>query len=287
MVWLAGGAYTVGPEQRGIVLRFDQHVAVTDPGFHWHWPDPIEAVLRPKVTEVQRVEMGFRGIAPGPPARHADVASESLMLTGDRNIIGIELVAQYRIAAPAKYLFKVQHLPDMVKSASQAALREVLGLRHIDEALAVGRLEMREETKALLQSVLNTYETGLEVVAMQLQEAHSPKQVAHALHVVASARKDETRFINGTEGHQSAIIPEVHGKVEWSRARQKPIVRKTSAALRERRNGSYKCWENTKLPKKLLGSVGYWGRLKRFAGKWTRSSWMTSSAPSAPKSASN
>jgi modulator of FtsH protease HflK len=89
-------------------------------------------------------------------------------VTGDRNIIGIELVAQDRIAAPAKYLFKVQQLPDMVKSASQAALREVLGLRHIDEALAVGRLEMQEETKALLQSIPNTYETGLEVVAMQL-----------------------------------------------------------------------------------------------------------------------
>jgi modulator of FtsH protease HflK len=80
MVWLAGGAYTVGPHQWGIVLRFGQHVAVTNPEFHWHWPDPIEAVLRPKVTEVQRVEMGLRGIAPGPPARHADVASESLML---------------------------------------------------------------------------------------------------------------------------------------------------------------------------------------------------------------
>jgi modulator of FtsH protease HflK len=140
IVWLAGGAYTVGPDQRGIVLRFGQHVAATDPGFHWHWPYPIEAVLRPKGTEVRPVEMGFRGIAPGPPARYADVASEPLLLTGDRNITGIELVAQYRIAAPAKYLFKVQHLPGIVKSASQAVLREVLGLRHIDEALAVGKL---------------------------------------------------------------------------------------------------------------------------------------------------
>jgi modulator of FtsH protease HflK len=214
MVWLAGGVYTVGPDQRRIVLRFGQHVAATDPGFHGHWPDPIEAVLRPKVTEVQQVEMGFRGIAPGLPARHVDVASESLMLTGERNIIGIELVAQYRIAAPAKYLFKVQHLPDIVKTANQAALREMLGLRHIDEALAVGRLEIQEETKALLRSILNTYETGLEVVAMQLQEVQSPNEVAHALHAVASAREDETHCINEAEGHQSAVIPEVHGKVK-------------------------------------------------------------------------
>jgi membrane protease subunit HflK len=214
MVWLAGAAYTVGPDQRRIVLRSGQHVAATDPGFHWHWPDPIEAVLRPKITEVQQVEMGFRGIAPGPPARHADVASESLMLTGDRNIIGIELVAQYRIAVPAKYLFKVQHLPDIVKTTSQAAIWEMLGLRHIDEALAVGRLEIQEETKALLQSIPNTYETGLEVVAVQLQEVQLPKQVAHALHAVASARADETHFINEAEGYQSAVILGVHGTVK-------------------------------------------------------------------------
>jgi membrane protease subunit HflK len=89
-VWFASGAYTVGPDQRGIILRFGQHVATTDPGFHWHWPYPLETVLRPKVTEVQRVEIGFRSIDAGPPARYADVPSESLMLTGDENIIDIE-----------------------------------------------------------------------------------------------------------------------------------------------------------------------------------------------------
>jgi len=153
-LWLASGAYTVGPDQRGIVLRFGKHVATMDPGLHWHWPYPLETVLRPKVTEVQRVEIGFRSIDPGPPARYADVASESLMLTGDENIIDIDLVVQYRIADPAKYLFKVRHLADTVKSASEAALREVIGRRHIDEALTVGKLEIQEETKALLQAIL-------------------------------------------------------------------------------------------------------------------------------------
>src|SRR5262245_58247791 len=76
LMWLASGAYIVGPDQRGIVLRFGQHVTTTDPGFHWHWPYPFEVVLRPKVTEVQRVEIGFRSIDPGPPVRSADVASE-------------------------------------------------------------------------------------------------------------------------------------------------------------------------------------------------------------------
>ena len=213
-VWLASGAYTVGPDQRGIVLRFGKHVATTDPGFHWHWPYPLEAVLRPKVTEVQRVEIGFRSIDPGPPARYADVASESLMLTGDENIIDIDLVVQYRIADPAKYLFNVRHLADTVKSASEAALREVIGRRHIDEALTVGKLEIQEETKALLQTILNTYDAGLQIIAVQLQEVQPPKQVIDAFKDVASAREDKARFINEAEGYRSAIIPEVRGRVE-------------------------------------------------------------------------
>jgi membrane protease subunit HflK len=214
MVWLASGSYTVGPDQRGIVLRFGKHMAITDPGFHWHWPYPLETVLRPKVTEVQRVEIGFRSIDPGPPARYADVASESLMLTGDENIIDIDLVVQYRIADPAKYLFKVRHLADTVKSASEAALREVIGRRHIDEALTVGKLDIQEEAKALLQSILNTYEAGLQVVAVQLQEVQPPKQVSDAFKDVASAREDKARFINEADGYRSAIIPEVRGQVE-------------------------------------------------------------------------
>ncbi len=214
VIWFASGSYIVGPDQRGIILRFGKHVATTDPGFHWHWPYPLEAVLRPKVTEVQRVEIGFRTIDPGPPARYADVASESLMLTGDENIIDIDLVVQYRIADPTKYLFSVRHLSDTVKSASEAALREVIGHRHIDEALTIGKLDIQEETKALLQSILNTYEAGLQVVAVQLQEVQPPKQVIDAFKDVASAREDKIRFINEAEGYRSAIIPEVRGKVE-------------------------------------------------------------------------
>jgi modulator of FtsH protease HflK len=214
MIWLASGSYTVGPDQRGIVLRFGKHVTTTEPGFHWHWPYPVETVLRPKVTEVQRVEIGFRTIDSGPPARFADVASESLMLTGDENIIEIDLVVQYRIADPAKYLFRVRALSDTVKSASEAALREVIGRRLIDEALTVGKLEIQEETRALLQSILNSYEAGLQIVAVQLQEVQPPKQVIDAFKDVASAREDKARFINEADGYRSAVIPEVRGRME-------------------------------------------------------------------------
>lgn len=214
VIWLASGSYTVGPDQRGIILRFGKHVETTDPGFHWHWPYPVETVLRPKVTEVQRLEIGFRTIDPGPPARYADVASESLMLTGDENIIDIDLVVQYRIADPTKYLFNVRHLSDTVKSASEAALREVIGNRHIDEALTIGKLDIQEATKALLQAILNTYDAGLQIVAVQLQEVQPPKQVIDAFKDVASAREDKVRLINEADGYRSTTIPEVRGRVE-------------------------------------------------------------------------
>ena len=214
IVWVASGAYIVGPDQRGIVLRFGEHVATMDSGFHWHWPYPVETVLRPKVTEVQRVEVGFRTVEPGPPARYADVVSESLMLTGDENIIDIDLVVQYRISDPVHFLFKVRNLEDTVRSASEATLREVIGRRHIDDALTVGKLEIQEETKTLLQSILNTYDAGLQVVAVQLQEVQPPRQVLDAFKDVASAREDKIRSINEADGYRSAVIPEVRGKVE-------------------------------------------------------------------------
>jgi modulator of FtsH protease HflK len=212
--WLASGAYIIGPDQRGIILRFGRHVATTDPGFHWHWPYPFETVLRPKVTEVQRVEVGFRTIDPRPPARYADIPSESLMLTGDENIIDIDLVVQYRIADPTKYLFSVRNVPDTVKSAAEAALREVIGRRQIDDALTIGKLEIQEEAKALLQSIMDAYQAGLQVVAVQLQEVQPPKQVIDAFKDVASAREDRVRLINEAEGYRSAVIPEVRGQVE-------------------------------------------------------------------------
>jgi membrane protease subunit HflK len=225
VVWFVSGFYIIGPDQRGLVLRFGEHVATTDPGFHWHWPAPFETVLRPKVTEVQRVEIGFRTIDAGPPARYTDVASESLMLTGDENIIDVDLVVQYRISDPADYLFKVRDLQDTVKSASEAALREVIGRRLIDDALTVGKLEIQEEIKALLQSILNTYEAGLQVVVVQLQEVQPPRQVSDAFKDVASAREDKVRFINEANGYQSAVIPEMRGKVE--------MIRREAEAYRE------------------------------------------------------
>jgi modulator of FtsH protease HflK len=149
------------------------------------------------------------------------------MLTGDENIIDIDLVVQYRIADPTHYLFNVRNLADTVKSGAEAALREVIGRRQIDDALTTGKLEIQEETKALLQSILDEYHAGLYVAAVQLQEVQPPKQVIDAFKDVASAREDKVRLVNEADGYRSAVIPEVRGQVET-------ILRKAEAYREEK-----------------------------------------------------
>lgn len=212
LIWLATGIYIVAPDEKGVVLRFGKWVATTDPGPHYHLPTPIETVLKPKVTEVKRIEVGFRTIDQGPPARYSDVPAESLMLTGDENIIDIDIIVQYRILDPGKFLFNIRDPHVTVRVASEAALREVIGANTIDEALTVGKFAIQENTKRLLQQILDSYESGLQIVAVQLQDVHPPDQVREAFRDVASAKEDKIRLINEAEGYRNAILPETRGR---------------------------------------------------------------------------
>lgn len=212
LLWLATGIYIVGPDQKGVVLRFGKWVATTDPGPHYHLPSPIETVYKPKVTEVKRIEVGFRTVDPGPPARYSDVPRESLMLTGDENIIDIDLIVQYRVLDPVAFLFHIRDPHQTVRVASEAALREVIGSRSIDDALTVGKFAIQEGTSTLLQQILDAYDSGLQVVAVQLQDVHPPELVREAFRDVASAREDKSRLINEAEGYRNAVLPETRGK---------------------------------------------------------------------------
>jgi membrane protease subunit HflK len=196
-----------------VVLRFGKWVATTDPGPHYHLPSPIETVYKPKVTEVKRIEVGFRTIDLGPPARYSDVPQESLMLTGDENIIDIDIIVQYRILDPGHYLFNIRDPHQTVRVASEAALREVIGASKIDEALTVGKFSIQADTKTLLQEILDNYKSGLQIVAVQLQDVHAPEQVRDAFRDVASAKEDKSRLINEAEGYRNAILPETRGEV--------------------------------------------------------------------------
>ena len=212
LLWLASGIYNVGIDEKGVVLRFGEHTSTTDPGLNYHLPWPFETVLTPKVTEVKRVEIGFRTITPGPPARYRDVPQESLMLTGDENIIDLDFIVQYRIADAANYLFNVRGVDKSIHDAAEAAIRETTGGRNIDEALTTGKFKLQEDTRVLLQRVLDSWGLGVQIVAVQLQDVNPPKQVGDAFKDVASAKEDKSRMIREAQAYRNDIIPKTRGQ---------------------------------------------------------------------------
>ena len=209
--WLFTGVYTVGPDEVGVVQRFGKYNRTVHSGLNYHMPFPIETVKTPKVTEVKRIEVGFRTVGKN---QYRTVERESLMLTGDENIVDAELIVQYKIKEPLNYLFNFIGPELTMREASEASLRTVVGRHNIDEALTSGKLMIQEETKELLQSILDKYETGVQVVAVQLQDVSPPKQVIDSFKDVASAKEDKNRMINEAEGYRNDVIPKARGEAQ-------------------------------------------------------------------------
>ncbi len=211
LLWLITGVYQVGPDEVGVVQRFGKVNRIVQSGLRYHFPFPIETVQTPKVTEVKRIEIGFRTVGKN---QFRTVERESIMLTGDENIVDAEMIVQYKLKDPEAYLFNFVRPVLTVREASEASLRTIVGRHGIDEALTAGKLMIQEETKALLQSILDKYNTGILVVAVQLQDVSPPKVVISAFKDVASAKEDKNRLINEAEGYRNDVIPKARGEAQ-------------------------------------------------------------------------
>ena len=211
VLWLLTGIYVVGPDEVGVVQTFGKYSRAAQSGLNYHFPYPIEKVSTPKVTEVKRIEIGFRSIGKN---QYQTIERESLMLTGDENIVDAEMIVQYRIKDPVAYTFNFIKPELTVRGASEASLRTVIGRHNIDEALTSGKFMIQEETKELVQEILDKYNTGILVVAVQLQDVSPPKQVIAAFKDVASAKEDKNRMINQAEGYRNDVIPKARGEAE-------------------------------------------------------------------------
>ena len=209
LLWLATGIYIVGPDEVGVVRTFGKYTRVVQSGLNWKFPAPIEVVNTPKVTEVKRIEIGFRTLKNG---QYRQVEKESLMLTGDENIVDAEMIVQYKIKDPVAYLFRIVGPELTVREAAEASLRTVVGRNKIDETLTTGKFTIQEETKNQLQSILDNYNSGIHVVAVQLQDVSPPKEVIGAFKDVASAKEDKNRMINQAEGYRNDVIPKARGE---------------------------------------------------------------------------
>ncbi len=230
LLWLLSGIYIVRPDEQGVIRRFGKVVRITEPGPHYRIPWPIEVVDRPKVKQVKRLEIGFRTIHIGPPARYRFYPEESLMLTGDEQIVDAQIIVQYQTKDAADYLFKVRDLEEprgALNDAAEVALRQVVGQRPIDDVLIEEKLQVEIDTKELLQRIMDGYDSGLRIIEVKLQTVRPPQEVAAAFSDVVSAKEDKERLVKEADGYREDIIPKARGKAER-------IIREAEAYREER-----------------------------------------------------
>ncbi len=232
VVWTLSGLYRVLPDEQGVVLRFGKFVKTTQPGLNYHLPFPVENVLTPKVTKVNRMDIGFRserdsGFSSGGVA---DVPEESLMLTGDENIVNIDFSVFWVIKDAGNFLFKIQDPEGTVKAAAETAMREVIARSDIQPILTEGRSVIEADTQEIIQKILDEYTSGIQITQVQTQKADPPDQVIDAFRDVQAARADMERSKNEAEAYANDVIPRARGEaakiLQAAEAYKKEVVAK-------------------------------------------------------------
>jgi membrane protease subunit HflK len=214
VIWLATGLYRVEPDEQGVVLRFGKFTTTTQPGLNYHLPYPIETVITPRVTTVNRVDVGFVAQTPGRGISSRDINEESLMLTGDENIVDIDFTVFWVIKDPTQFLFNTQNPEATVKAVAESAMREIVGKTPIQSALTEGRAAIEQATQKLMQETLDGYGTGVLIRQVQMQKVDPPAAVIDAFRDVQAARADLERSRNEAEAYANDIIPRARGEAE-------------------------------------------------------------------------
>ena len=222
VVWLATGVYQVNPSEQAALRLFGKYDQTVGSGLHWYYPSPIGSRNIENVQEIRRMELGFRSRGDQPVA---EVPFEALMITGDLNIVDIQLVVQYRISNLREFLFQVDDPGEpgrgipagrpegtTLREATEAALRQVVGQRSIDDVLTVSREEVQDETFLLLQQIMDDYRTGIQVQQVRLQEVRPPDPVRDAFDDVVRARVDKQSLINQANAYKEDRIPRALGQ---------------------------------------------------------------------------
>ncbi len=213
LLWALSGIYLVKTDEQGVVMRFGEFHHTDTPGINYHLPYPIEMVKTPRVTVRNRVEIGFRSGGSRANAKgETPVPEESLMLTGDENIVDINFEVQWIISDAAKYLFNIRNPEETVKAISESAMREVIGRTQIATVLAPGREQVELSTKKLIQDTLDAYGAGIKIMTVNLRDVNPPAQVIDAFRDVQSARSDMETERNKAEAYRNDIIPRARGQ---------------------------------------------------------------------------
>ena len=205
LIWLASGFYIVDASQRGVVLRFGKYAETTEPGLRWRMPFPIESHEVVNLTGVRTVELGYRG------SERNKVLREALMLTDDENIINIQFAVQYILISPEKYLFNNRGPDEAVGQAAETAMREIVGKSKMDFVLYEGREQVATTAHQLMQTILDRYETGIQISKVTMQNAQPPEQVQAAFDDAVKAGQDRERQKNEGQAYANDVIPKARG----------------------------------------------------------------------------
>ena len=193
LFWMATGFYKIEEAERGIILRFGEHVDTTQSGLHWHWPTPIESVTKVDITKVHPVPL------------------RATMLTQDENIVDIEGTIQYQVADATAYLFNVRTPEISLSQAAESALRESIGTSKMDFVITEGRGQIAFQVGNTIQEIMDFYGTGIKVVKVNIQHAKPPEAVKDAFDDVTQAREDEVRLTNEAEAYRNEVVPKARG----------------------------------------------------------------------------
>jgi membrane protease subunit HflK len=213
VVWGFSGFFRVEPDELGVVLRFGAYTRDAKPGLNYHLPYPVETVLTPKVTRVNRIDIGMRLIEdPRRGNTVRDVPEESLMLTGDENIVDVDVSVFWLVKAggAGEYLFNIQNPEGTVKAVAESAMREIVGRSDIQPILLRQNIEV--PVQELMQRVLDSYDAGVQVTQVQMQKVDPPAQVIDSFRDVQAARADLERAQNEAQTYANRVVPEARGR---------------------------------------------------------------------------
>ncbi|MCK5655468.1 MAG: FtsH protease activity modulator HflK [Candidatus Aureabacteria bacterium] len=216
IIGLAQTVYSVGPDEVGVVQRFGKYVANTAPGLHMKLPFGIDRVTRVKITAIETEEFGIRTLKAGVRTTYSarSYLQESLMLTGDLNILDVQWIVQYRRADPVKYLFATRDPGKNVRDVSEVVMRRLAGNYSVDEVLKESRDEIGARAQVEMQKILDKYETGIKVITVKLQNVNPPDEVKPAFNEVNEAEQEKERFINQAWEAYNKVVPRARGEAE-------------------------------------------------------------------------
>lgn len=215
-VWMATGLYRVPAGSQGVVRLFGGFSSLTDAGLHWRLPSPMTSLVKVNVEEIRTDRIGFRlaeatGGQEGGPVRNLD---EALMLTTDNSIVEAQMVVQYRVGSAKDYVFNVRDPEKVLHTSAEVALRSIVGRTKLQSVITVGRAKVEADTRIALESLLATYDAGIQITDLKLQTVDPPDQVKDAFQEVTRALEDETRVQNEAEAYFADKIPKAQGQVQ-------------------------------------------------------------------------